>query len=75
MAIVPEHCQCSAATTPNNQAFPSVSIEIEPGDAGTELAQFARQQRLSLKIIERLVDVCVPNQLADIDKQRLRLRL
>ena len=69
MAVVPEHPNATAAAGPDEQVVPSVTVEIEPGHAGAELAEFAGQERLPREVIERLVVVSVIQQRGDVGEK------
>src|SRR5262249_9897959 len=68
---VSEHRQRPATSTANHQVVPPITIQIAPGNAGPELAEFARQERLTGKIVEVLLQVRVGQQAADVFEERL----
>src|SRR6185436_15911790 len=50
--IVAEERQSSTASGANGQVFPTVSIEVLPGQSRSELTQPLRQERLAREIVE-----------------------
>src|ERR1051326_65817 len=63
--------QLASGTGSNRQVIPPVMINIVPGNAGTELAQFIRQERLSRKVIERQLVMFVLEQPAHVFEEWL----
>ena len=66
LTVVAIHGQSPAPATADDQIVPSVAIHVSPGHARSQLAEFARQQRLALKIIIRFLVVHVVNQAAHV---------
>src|SRR6266511_3324942 len=59
------------ASRADDQIFPTVAVEIDPRDTGTELAEGVRQQQLALIIVEVRLDVRVAAELGgNVLKQR-----
>ena len=71
-AVVVIDRQLAAFCSADNQVFPAIAIYIGPRHTWPELAQFSRQQRLPLKVIEVVLLMRVAEELADIFQQRPR---
>jgi len=60
----------AASCRPDDQFILAVGIQIEPGDAGSELAELFHQQRLPLVVREHLLTMDMPEPIADIAERR-----
>src|SRR6266511_478385 len=70
-ASVMEERDRARASRADDQIFLAVAVEINPCDAGTELAEGVRQQQLALIIVEVRLDVRVTAELGgNVLKQR-----
>ena len=62
--------QLSASSAADNQLFMSIPIEVKPAYTRSELAQAARQQRLTLEIVEGLLVVDLLDEVTGVLEQR-----
>jgi hypothetical protein len=65
-AVVAVRRKAPAFACSDDQIVPTISINVCPGDARPQLAQFFRQQWLALKIIKWFLMVLVGDEMADV---------
>ena len=70
LTVVAEHRQAPATAGPDQQVFPTIAIEIEPGHARAELAEFARQEGLAGEVVKRLVVMSMVEKRAHVGEDR-----
>src|ERR1044071_1556576 len=73
IAVIAENRFAPRARATYDQIVPTIAVQVEPGDAGSKLAEASRQQRLPGKIIKDGFFICVFEQLTDIRKERCRI--
>jgi hypothetical protein len=59
-----------AASRPNDEILVAIAIKIRDAQAGSSLAQLAREQRLDSEVFKGRIDVCVIQECTVVGKQR-----
>src|SRR4029079_10425533 len=70
MLIVVKDTERSSGASPDDQIFPTISIDIRASNAGPKLAQAPGKQRLALKIIVESLEMDMRDSFAHIRKPR-----
>src|SRR5688500_12953591 len=72
MSIIEVNGQFPASASTDDQVSVAIVVQITPGQPGSKLAEFLRQQRLAGEIVVRIIMVRVLEQLAYVFEESSR---